>query len=193
MSRIQTAGALAVALISLTACGKGEEKGPVAATAPVAASVAPQAASAPASAASAFAHEYASREGDVFYYKAEDGSLVGARDLGRLPANQDFSGLLKKGDRAVQFDGRMFAAVTPGSDVVRISRNLPGEQILRPIENVPLSGGAVAAKALRDSLAGRLLFPSEAELDARLKAEPAQEAQSDAEDGVSNARPDDYK
>lgn len=109
-------------------------------------------------------HEYASREGNIFYYQNADGSLIGALDMGNLPSAADFSGHLKKGDRAVRFDGRLFAALTPGSQVVRIVRSVPGEQILRPVENVPLNGDSVAAKAIRDSLAGLLLYPSEAQI-----------------------------
>lgn len=112
-------------------------------------------------------HEYQSREGNVFYYAADDGTLVGVADLGRLPANQDFSGHMKRGDRAVQLDGGQFAALTPGSTVVRVVVNLPGEQVLRPRATVPLSGNTIAAMAMRDSLAGNLVYPSQAALAAQ--------------------------
>ena len=116
--------------------------------------------------ASAPAHEWTSREGARFFYKDENGDLIGVNDYGRLPQDQDFSGQLKKGDRAIAMDGRLFAALTPGSDVVRIVENRSGEQILRSVNNVPLSGDSVAAKAMRDSMAGLLTFPSEAALNA---------------------------
>lgn len=112
-------------------------------------------------------HEYQSREGNVFYYAADDGTLVGVADLGRLPANQDFSGHLKRGDRAVRLDGGQFAALTPGSTVVRIVVNVPGEQILRPRATVPLTGNTIAAMAMRDSLAGHLIYPSQAAIAAQ--------------------------
>lgn len=105
-------------------------------------------------------HEYVSREGNLFYYQDPEGQLIGVLDLGELPRDQDFNRMLKKGDRAVQFEGRVFAAVSPGSEVVRVMEMRPGEQIFRPLTNVALSSDTVAARALRDSLAGRLLFPS---------------------------------
>lgn len=116
---------------------------------------------------SSSSHEYQSREGNVFYYAADDGTLVGVADLGRLPANQDFSGHMKRGDRAVQLDGGQFAVLAPGSTVVRVVVNLPGDQILRPRATVPLSGNTVAAMAMRDSLAGNLIYPSQAALAAQ--------------------------
>ena len=134
-------------------------------------------------------HEYSSREGNVFYYEDADGQLIGAVDLGRLPRDQDYQRMMKKGDRAVQFDGRTFAAVTPGSDVVRVMEVRPREQIFRHLTNVSLSSDAIAAKALRDSLAGRLLYPSEAELNAKAEETNADQADYDP----STTRADDYE
>lgn len=105
-------------------------------------------------------HQYVSREGNLFYYQDAEGQLVGVLDLGELPRDQDFNRMLKKGDRAVQFEGRVFAAVSPGSEVVRVMEMRPGEQIFRPLTNVALSSDTLAAQALRDSIAGRLLYPS---------------------------------
>lgn len=130
-------------------------------------------------------HEYVSREGDVFYYQNPDGQLIGVRDLGELPQDQDFNRMLKKGDRAVQFEGRVFAAVSPGSEVVRVMEMRPGEQILRLLTNVALSSDTVAARALRDSLAGHLLYPSAEAL--------SQKAPSPAdEEDLGNAKADGY-
>jgi uncharacterized protein YecT (DUF1311 family) len=124
----------------------------------------PSSAIAPAAAAIAAKadkqHEYVSREGNLFYYQDPEGQLVGVLDLGELPRDQDFNRMLRKGDRAVQFEGRVFAAVSPGSEVVRVMEMRPGEQIFRPLTNVALSSDTVAAQALRDSIAGRMLYPS---------------------------------
>lgn len=185
--------AVVAATVCLTACGAEAEKGASGAkldtrpTAVVPASTAGTAGT--STAATPATHEYTSREGDVFYYQNGDSSLIGALDMGQLPAAADFSGHLKKGDRVVRFDGRMFAALTPGSQVVRIVRSVPGEQILRPVENVPLDGDSVAAKAIRDSLAGLLLYPSEAQSASPEIANAATPAQAAAPAASGPSRP----
>lgn len=140
------------------------ESAPSNAIAPAAAAVAPKADK---------RHEYVSREGNLFYYQDPAGQLIGVLDLGELPRDQDFNRMLKKGDRAVQFEGRVFAAVSPGSEVVRVVEMRPGEQIFRPLTNVALSSDTVAAQALRDSLAGRMLYPSAQALKQQAANAPA--------------------
>jgi len=155
--------AFGVAATLLVACGDvapEASSGGTPATGVAQPSAATSAVSAPGTLKSDGQHEYVSREGNIFYYQDPDGQLIGVLDLGELPQDQDFNRMLKKGDRAVQFEGRVFAAVSSGSEVVRLMEMRPGEQILRPLTNVALSSNAVAAQALRDSLAGRLLYPS---------------------------------
>lgn len=159
-----------IACVALAACGEADSKAPVAANANDSAT--PAAASVPAKAA-APKPNYTSKEGNIAYYQGEDGQLIGAFDLGRVPQDQDQAGHIKKGDRVVQMDGRMFAVVSPGSSVVHVLHMRPGEQIFREVAAVPLSGNTVAAMALRDSLAGLLLYPSEAAQNANQTAAPA--------------------
>ena len=182
--------AVIAAAVCLSACGAEAGKGVSNAKADTGAAAVVPASTGAAANASIVAtpsarHEYTSREGNIFYYQNDDGSLIGALDMGKLPSAADFSGHLKKGDRAVRFDGRLFAALTPGSQVVRIVRSVPGEQILRPVENVPLDGDSVAAKAIRDSLAGLLLYPSEAQSASAENASNAAQAVVPAASGPS--------
>lgn len=183
------------ALPALGACApkavESSTNAPVASKAPVSieAKAAGQSDKTASSATSDAGHGYVSREGNVFYYRTGDGSLLGALDLGTLPKDQDVQGMMSAGDRAVQFDGRVFAAVSPGSSVVRVMEMRPGEQIFRPVANYALNGEEVAAVALRDSLAGRLLYPSPQQLaDAKRETEAAEADELAA----GSARPDDY-
>lgn len=159
-----------VASVAVAACGQADSKAPAAANASD--NAAPAVAGVPAKVA-ALTPNYTSKEGNIAYYQGEDGQLIGALDLGRVPQDQDQAGHIKKGDRVVQMDGRMFAVVSPGSSVVHVLHMRPGEQIFREVAAVPLSGNTVAALALRDSLAGLLLYPSEAAQNATQAAAPA--------------------
>lgn len=153
-------GALALTSLGTASCGQKQGSNANDGSTKSASSAAP-------AAVAASRHEWTSQDGGRFFYENEDGRLIAVKDLGRLPQDQDFNRALAKGDRAIALEDRQFAARTPGSEVVRVVKMWPGEQVFRSVESVSLSGKSVVAAAMRDSLAGLLTYPSEATLNAQ--------------------------
>lgn len=121
---------------------------------------------------------YKSKEGNAYYYEGGDGQLTGVLDLGEIKQSGDPNGNIKVGDRVLMMDGGVFAALTPGSQIVRVLRRRGMGAAFDQEATLPLDGSSIAAVALRDALAGHISPPPAPQQVPVANAEPIANAEA---------------